>query len=351
MNSYVKKPLFALCAAAFAILAACGAPVAPTPAPATQTLPLATPAPYLSGIPEVVQRVSPSVVGIATFSRGAQGSISGIGSGVIVHQDGFVLTNAHVAGNVETLAVIFQDGTRASGQTLWADAALDLAVVKIEPGRPAAPLARSADVVVGESVVAIGTPLTLQFQHTVTSGVVSAVNRVLQMPAGQGESFLENLIQTDAPINPGNSGGPLLNLRGEIIGINTVKVTQAEGIGFAVPVDIATPIIDHLAREGSFETPYLGVYALDAAMATYYDERISLPEGLMVLNVAPGSPAEAAGLTRGDILISADGEKLSTMLDLRIALVRRSIGEPIALEIRRDGQSVTVSPILASKPR
>ncbi len=334
-------------------LGGCGSPAsgqtpAPSASPGVERLSAAAEgAPGAMSIPQVAQMVSPSVVGIATESLGREGSVSGIGTGVVVHESGYVLTNHHVAGGVNTLMVIFQDGSRAPGKTLFSDPALDLAVVQIERGHPAAKLARSADVVVGETVVAIGTPLALSFQHTVTSGIVSAVNRTLQLPTDSGESYLENLIQTDASINPGNSGGPLLNLRGEIIGINTVKVTAAEGIGFAIPVDVAAPIIDRFAAEGAFVMPYLGVFAFDGAIAQYYDERITLDGGLMVINLAPGSPAEEAGVESGDVLLSADGADLNTMLDLRIALVKRRPGEAMQLLVRRGGKTFTAAPVLA----
>ena len=185
-------------------------------------------------------------------------AIKGIGSGVVVHPFGYILTNDHVAGgNPSSISVVFSDGTELEGRTLWSDPTLDLAMAKVEAENDLvyAPLGNSEDLAIGETVVAIGTPLALQFQHTVTSGIISGLNRTVKIPTNLGENFMEDLVQTDASINPGNSGGPLVNIRGEVIGINTVKVTRAEGIGFAIPIDVAMPIIRHFVEEGEFVTP------------------------------------------------------------------------------------------------
>ena len=291
---------------------------------------------------QVAARVSPAVVGIATVLVGASGAMAGLGTGVIVSEDGYILTNHHVAGQASRIDVIFSDGSRARAQTLWSDTALDLAVLKVDGRHQPATLASSADVLVGETVVAIGTPLTLQFQHTVTVGVVSAVNRVLSLPSENGSyAFLEDLIQHDASINPGNSGGPLCNLRGEVVGINTIKVSEAEGIGFAVPVDIARIILAHFIRDGRFEMPYAGIFAVDAAMARFSDETVELPVGLVVMALDPDGPAARAGLAPGDVLVAADGEELYTLLDFKCAQARRKPGETMRMTYERAGKPFT----------
>ncbi len=306
--------------------------------------------PVTGSLEEVAERLSPSVVGIAVRENGA---LTGIGSGVIVHESGYVLTNCHVAKVGAELTLIFQDGTRGQAQLLWGDGALDLAVLKAEGSFEAAPLGSAQQARVGETVLCIGTPLTLQFQHTVTHGIVSALDRSLQVPSlsgGDELSFLEGLIQTDASINPGNSGGPLLNLRGEVIGIITMKVDQAAGLGFAIPIDIAAPVLEHFVRDGAYETPYLGVYAFDAEIARYTGQVVDMEQGLYVTKVSPGSPAQSAGLQPGDILLYADGRRLAAMLDLRYAIYSHVAGEILELELLRDGRRVQAPVALAAAP-
>lgn len=306
--------------------------------------------PVTGSLEEVAERLSPSVVGIAVRENG---TLTGIGSGVIVHESGYVLTNCHVAKVGAELTLIFQDGTRGQAQLLWGDGALDLAVLKAEGSFEAAPLGSAQQARVGETVLCIGTPLTLQFQHTVTHGIVSALDRSLQVPSlsgGDELSFLEGLIQTDASINPGNSGGPLLNLRGEVIGIITMKVDQAAGLGFAIPIDIAAPVLEHFVRDGAYETPYLGVYAFDAEIARYTGQVVDMEQGLYVTKVSPGSPAQSAGLQPGDILLYADGRRLSAMLDLRYAIYSHVAGEILELELLRDGRRVQAPVALAAAP-
>ena len=289
-------------------------------------------------ISDVAEALSPAVVGLTTQKADERGNpIESIGSGVIVSQEGYLLTNEHVAGGAWKVSVVFSDGTQAQGRTVWRSRALDLAVVKIDGRFPYAQTGSVRDVRVGEQVVAIGTPLTLQFQHTVTSGIVSAVGRTLQIPGADGQSYMENLIQTDTPINPGNSGGPLINLRGEVVGINSLKITDAEGIGFAIPIDIAIPVLEHFLRDGHYETPYLGLFAFDAEIARFYDEKLQDIEGLFVINVDPQGPGAASGIAQGDVLLSADGGTLATMLDLRCAIFRRKAGEVMEIVYRREG--------------
>jgi S1-C subfamily serine protease len=179
----------------------------------------------------IVQKVSPAVVGLTVQYKDREGL--GLGSGVIAHSDGYIITNFHVAGNSNAIEIILYDTTKVPAQIIWADAALDLAIVKIEGGPYyGAKLGSAENAEVGDTVLAFGTPLALKFQHTVTSGIVSAKNRTLSIPSEKSVSFMEDLLQTDASINPGNSGGPLVNVKGEVIGINTLKVTDAEGLRF-----------------------------------------------------------------------------------------------------------------------
>lgn len=294
---------------------------------------------------DMVARLSPSVVGIATRQNGQQG----IGSGVIVSADGYILTNHHVAAEGAEVTLIFADGTKELASAVWSSQALDLAIVKAREGSyPAAAMGSVEDVRVGEQVVAIGTPLALQFQHTVTGGIVSALNRTLQVPSGRSTAFMEQLIQTDVAINPGNSGGPLLNQRGEVIGIVTVRVEEAAGIGFAIPIDIARPIVEHFLADGAYVTPKMGAYLFDSEIARYYDANSTMTTGLYVIDVEPGSAAQSAGIQTGDILLRADGRECKTLLDLRYVLFSHKVGETLELEVQRGGEILHLTPKLTA---
>lgn len=294
---------------------------------------------------DMVARLSPSVVGIATRQNGQQG----IGSGVIVSADGYILTNHHVAAEGAEVTLIFADGTKELASAVWSSQALDLAIVKAREGSyPAAAMGSVEDVRVGEQVVTIGTPLALQFQHTVTGGIVSALNRTLQVPSGRSTAFMEQLIQTDVAINPGNSGGPLLNQRGEVIGIVTVRVEEAAGIGFAIPIDIARPIVEHFLADGSYVTPKMGAYLFDSEIARYYDANSTMTTGLYVIDVEPGSAAQSAGIQTGDILLRADGRECRTLLDLRYVLFSHKVGETLELEVQRGGEILHLTPKLTA---
>ena len=314
----------------------------PTPEPVTIRQQAAGEAESLA---DMVARLSPSVVGIATRQNGQQG----IGSGVIVSADGYILTNHHVAAEGAGVTLIFADGTKELASAVWSSQALDLAIVKAREGSyPAAAMGSVEDVRVGEQVVAIGTPLALQFQHTVTGGIVSALNRTLQVPSGRSTAFMEQLIQTDVAINPGNSGGPLLNQRGEVIGIVTVRVEEAAGIGFAIPIDIARPIVEHFLADGSYVTPKMGAYLFDSEIARYYDANSTMTTGLYVIDVEPGSAAQSAGIQTGDILLRADGRECRTLLDLRYVLFSHKVGETLELEVQRGGEILHLTPKLTA---
>ena len=314
----------------------------PTPEPVTIRQQAADEAESLA---DMVARLSPSVVGIATRQNGQQG----IGSGVIVSADGYILTNHHVAAEGAEVTLIFADGTKELASAVWSSQALDLAIVKAREGSyPAAAMGSVEDVRVGEQVVAIGTPLALQFQHTVTGGIVSALNRTLQVPSGRSTAFMEQLIQTDVAINPGNSGGPLLNQRGEVIGIVTVRVEEAAGIGFAIPIDIARPIVEHFLADGSYVTPKMGAYLFDSEIARYYDANSTMTTGLYVIDVEPGSAAQSAGIQTGDILLRADGRECRTLLDLRYVLFSHKVGETLELEVQRGGEILHLTPKLTA---
>jgi S1-C subfamily serine protease len=188
-------------------------------------------------------------------------------------------------------------------------------------------------------VVAIGTPLDLAFQQTVTAGIVSAVNRSLMVPGEGTTNYMQQLIQTDASINPGNSGGPLCNSDGEVVGINTVKVSGAEGIGFAIPINLCRTIIDQVLADPNYKSPYLGLVAIDANIARYNGEQVT--EGIWVLSADPNGPAYSCGIRAGDCLLTLNDQPLTTMTGLRQLLYSTGAGTQIQLTWQRDGTTMS----------
>lgn len=309
---------------------------------------------------EVASRYVQPVVGIAVLKPDGDSIFKtenkenwGIGSGIIVNSNGYILTNHHVAGGKnKRIIVTLSGGDSVDGVTLWSDPIIDLAVVKINiTGLPTAKLGDSKTLRVGEPAIAVGNPLGLQFQRTVTSGIISALNRTVQIETEQGINFMEDLIQTDASINPGNSGGPLINAKGEVIGINTIKVTSAEAIGFAIPVNIAKPIVNSFISKGKFEEPYLGVFAYDREIMPYLEPGMTIDNGVYVTKVDFGSPAAKNGIKIGDIITKVDGTDLHTMMDLRCALYNRSPNDTVRVDYTADGTVKTAQVTLGKKKR
>ena len=303
----------------------------------------------ITAVSAVAKKAMSSVVGITTVETRLGGfffseqDVSGVGSGVIVSSDGYILTNSHVVadGNAKELKVLFDDGQELDGSVLWNDPLLDLAVVKVEKkGLISAELGDSEKLQVGELAVAIGNPLGLEFERTVTSGIISGLNRSVKVDAN---NIIEGLIQTDASINPGNSGGPLLNSRGEVIGINTAKITSAEGLGFSIPINQVKPIIDEIIKTGSFQGVILGIKGVSVEE---YEARLgidlSLDEGVVIIEIVPDSNAARSGLQNGDIIISIGGKSIGTMSQLKRQLYTYSEGDKTELRFLRSGEERTV---------
>lgn len=313
-----------------------------------------------NNIAAVVKSAIPAVVGVSVlkvdessiFDRNATEKW-GMGSGVIVTENGYILTNHHVAGGEsKRIIVSLADGRNVDGVTVWSDSVLDLAVVKVNAtGLATVPIGDSTKLQVGETAIAIGNPLGLQFQRTVTSGIISALNRTIKIETDEGTNFMEDLIQTDASINPGNSGGPLLNSKGELIGINTVKVTSAEGIGFAIPVNIAVPIIKHYIEDGEFQEPYLGVFAYDKEVLPYLDGSFNLDKGVYVAKVDESGPAYKKGIKVGCIITQVDGQDIYTMMQLRTIIYSKKPGDTINVTHVSNNKTKVVQITLGSKNR
>ncbi|HXE58426.1 MAG TPA: trypsin-like peptidase domain-containing protein [Gemmatimonadales bacterium] len=286
----------------------------------------------------VARMASPAVVSVSTGASS--------GSGIIVRRDGVVLTNAHVVGNADVVEVGLADGRRLRGQVLGRDPSLDVAVVRIRAdGLPVATLGDSDRLVVGQRAIAIGNPLGLE--RTVTSGVVSAVNR---SPRGLG---LDQLIQTDAAISPGNSGGPLLDSQGRVIGINTVVIRApgAEGLNFAIPINLAYDVARQVLETGRIRRAFLGIEYRD--IEPQLAEQFGLPveEGIIVVYVAPGTPADRAGLLRGDIIVRLDDAAITRGGDLRRELRERAPGETVTLTVVRPAGRTRLRARLADAPQ
>ncbi len=281
---------------------------------------------------------------------------AGLGSGVIIDANGFILTNEHVVRGADTITVNLPDGRSFSGTVKGTDSRSDLAVVKIEaPNLPVAALGNSDSIKIGQWVVAIGNPfgqILASPEPTVTTGVISALHRSL-MQTSRRDSDYSDLIQTDAAINPGNSGGPLVNLKGEVVGINVAIFSTSggyQGIGFAIPVNYAKIIVDQLIKGQKFSYGWLGVSIqdIDARLAMYFD--LPSTDGVVVQKVWPGSPAEKAGLQDGDIILSVNGVKVHNSVALIRYIGTSEIGKPATLAILHDKKPKNVSVVVGKRP-
>lgn len=280
-------------------------------------------------------KVMPSVVGITStrVSRDLLNENSrtqGVGSGVIVDNRGYILTNNHVAGGAESLEVSLFDGRNVAGKAVWTDPILDLAIVKVNANNlTAANLGDSKNVIIGQDAIAIGNPLGLNFQRTVTAGIISAVNRTIEVEKG---SFMEGLIQTDASINPGNSGGPLINSRGDVVAINTIKVLTAEGMGFAVPVNVVKPVIAKITSGEKYSPSSVGLQSFDKELGKIFG--FTTDRGVYVYDCKDGKCSHKAGIRKGDIILSVDDRPVNTAIEFKEAMNGVGAGEIVKLRIR-----------------
>lgn len=296
----------------------------------------------------ITEKAMPSVVGITTTSIDTNNIFAipqqseGVGTGVIVDSNGYILTNSHVVadGKAVEVNVLFNDGSTTKGKVLWNDDKLDLAIVKVDKqGLEPAELADSDKVRVGDIAVAIGNPLGLEFQKSVTQGIISGLDRTVQTE----QSTITGLIQTDASINPGNSGGPLLNQDGQVIGINTAKANQAEGLGFAIPINTAKPIVEGIIKTGNFEKVTLGIKGIDlATFEASTGTDLKEDEGVYIAEVLDNTAAKKGGIQAGDVIVKVGDTNIATMTDLNKSLYKYSIGDKAKIEVSRDGKKVTI---------
>lgn len=318
---------------------------------------------FNNALVDVAERTNPTVVTINTtqtvtqrqrspfsmffddprFDQEREFQRRGLGSGVVVSDDGYILTNNHVIEGAEEIQVSLFNGTELDAEIVGADPASDIAVLKISSDDlTAIPLGNSDELRVGEMVLAIGSPLQTQFANTVSMGIVSAIGRT-----GVRLNQFENYIQTDAAINPGNSGGPLINVDGELIGINTAIASRSggsQGIGFAIPVNMARSVMEALISEGRVSRGYLGITLggeVDRTMARALG--MDAPRGFVVGDVVEGGPADDAGLMEGDVVVRLNGEIVRNFLDFRIAIANSTPGTEVEIEVFRDGENRTLT--------
>jgi S1-C subfamily serine protease len=298
---------------------------------------------YSQAVTGAVARVAPGVVKVETGRGG--------GTGFVFAPDGLVLTNAHVADEAQRLTVMLPDGRSCDASLIGSDADTDLAVLKITaPDLHVLELGDSRCLKPGQIVVAIGNPFG--FQHTVTAGVVSATGRSLRARTGR---LMTGLLQTDAALNPGNSGGPLVNTRGEVVGINTAVIVPAQGISFAVSAETARLVVPQLLREGRVRRSYLGIAAQDVPLPRRLVRHYHLQAatGVLVTEVTQASPAERAGIKDGDLLVSFGGEAIERTDDLHRLLTGERVGEAVPLQVLRgtDLVPLAISPTLDPRSR
>lgn len=300
----------------------------------------------------VAKKATPSVVGITTTSVSQDNMFAipqetqGVGTGIIVDSNGYILTNSHVVsdGDATSVNVLFSDGSDINGKVVWYDSQMDLAIVKVDKtGLTAAELGNSDDVAVGDISIAIGNPLGLDLQKSVTQGIISGLDRTISTSQSTN---MTGLIQTDASINSGNSGGPLLNEKGQVIGINTAKASQGEGLGFAIPINTAKNIISKVIKDGNYEKVTLGIKGTD--LETYEQavgQDLTGDSGVYVAEVTSGSAAEKAKMAAGDIIIKLGDTEITSMNDLNKALYGYSSGDKAEITVLRNGkeQKLTVT--------
>ncbi len=293
---------------------------------------------YDRTIPGVVEiSAQSSAPGLGPFAPG--GEQTATGSGFVIDRDGHVVTNQHVVDGAESVTVRFHDGEEVDARVVGTDASTDVALLQLEEEVDVdpLPLGSSKGLEIGDAVVAIGSPFGLE--GTVTTGIVSALDRELRAPDG---FTIDGAIQTDAALNQGNSGGPLLDSRGRVIGVNSQIASESggnDGIGYAIPIDTVKDIVSQLEGGGTIERAYLGVSIGDAEDG-----------GAEIASVANGSPADEAGLREGDVVVKVAGEDVENADDLRNAVSERKPGDELELEVRRDGETETLAVELGTRP-
>ncbi|MBO7527231.1 MAG: trypsin-like peptidase domain-containing protein [Clostridia bacterium] len=294
-----------------------------------------------SSATNVVETVKGAIVGIRSSLNGGYA----VGSGVAIKEGGYILTNQHVISGSKGITVYFADNTATTASLIWQDSSIDLAVIKSNIDMPYLSV-ETESLAVGEDVLAIGTPLSLAFQHTVTKGIISALNRTIEIDNDNGTvSYMQNLIQHDASINPGNSGGPLINMSGKVIGINTLKASGAEGIGFAIPIIAGRVVVDRLFENVGYTAPYMGVFGVSSAYARAKEISID-GDGLYIMGIDEKGISKLKGIMVGDIIYKIDDYKINDFMDLRRFLYSKNTGDEITVYLYRFGTEMQIKMII-----
>lgn len=312
-------------------------------------------------VADMIEETTEKVVGISKLKNTGSSIFSsneendlGLGTGFVVTADGYIVSNSHVTGEKYSKCyVTLENGNNYEGTVAWSDTDLDLSIVKINSKNlPYVSLGDSSSIRVGETVYAIGNPIGFEFRRTVTSGIISAKNRTIKIEEENKTSYMTDLIQTDATINPGNSGGPLIYPNGDVIGINTVKISTAEGIGFAIPINIIKPIIESFKKTGTFEEATIGIYAYDKEVIPYLNSSyntINFDTGIYVEQITKNGPADNTELKEGDIITNIDGKELNTMNDLREYIYTKKPNDEVTLKVTRGKISKEIKLVLGKK--
>lgn len=320
-----------------------------------------------SDVVDAVEKVRPAVVGVVNLTKNVdpwtqteQSVQQGTGSGVIFEKTGGkarVVTNHHVVAGAQQLEVVTSDGKHVPAKLLGSDETTDLAVLEIDASaaKAVAEFGDSSKLKVGEPAIAIGNPLGLEFSQSVTTGVISATDRSIEV--SQNTSI--HVLQTDAAINPGNSGGPLVNIAGQVIGINSLKIAQqgVEGLGFAIPINDVKPVIEDLIENGKVIRPYMGIVPIDLDVVSMQDRQrvLQLPEdvtkAVVVYRIERGGPAYAGGLRQNDVIVALDGEKIEEPAELQRYLYKeKKIGDEMSITFYREGEKQTIEMTLGETP-
>lgn len=301
-------------------------------------------------VTEIIGKAVNNVVGISKLQQsgssiflGNSEEKLGLGSGIIITDNGYILTNQHVAGNkYSSCYVTLENGQVYNGTVVWADTNIDLAIVKISANNlQYMQLGDSDQISLAQDVYAIGNPIGIEFQRTVTKGIISGIDRTIKIEDSEESSYMEDLIQTDATINEGNSGGALVNKKGELIGVNSVKISEAEGIGFAVPINIVKPIIEKLTQTGKFEEAYLGIYGYDKEVIPYLDSSLNIKSGVYVAKILADGPLYNMGLIETDIITKIDETQINKMNDLKKYIYSKNPGDTVRLTILRKNEELS----------
>ncbi|MCA1846981.1 MAG: trypsin-like peptidase domain-containing protein, partial [Actinobacteria bacterium] len=344
------------------IVARYGDPAGVAPRPAAENKAVAAARASLlehkGDVHQIVEAVGPSVVSIQTQALGVGAFLQavpqqGAGSGFVLSPDGVIVTNNHVVDGATSITVTLSDGRKLPARVLGRDATADLAVVKVDAtGLPAVTIGSSDALVVGDSVVAIGNALALDGGPTVTQGIVSALDRTISagdQGSGGNSETLRHVLQTDAAINPGNSGGPLLNAAGEVVGINTAVAGDAQNIGFALAIDKAMPIVNQLKTGQTPAQPFLGLSTVTLTPAIQRQLGLDMSKGAVVAAVTPGSGADAAGLSQGDVITKVDGTVIGSADDVSTAVADHKPGDRIDITVERGGSTRTVTATIGQR--